>query len=262
MKFPGKRLIVEYKNRRSHKSANSLWGDINLKEIAREVDDEQSLPEKTAQPGSEEKLTDCQNGVADDVRTPPTQIDQPSITSQENVTVERPTPIEPLPDNDIKPPAVKAKHRERPRSRKYVQRSNERARLETKHDAGEQPTAAQDVDRLPFVSGALASSLGSSEPKTIAPVKSQKQSVIKSVVPSPAPKTQFEKVRRPMPLVPHPTAELNSPLILQDPELSSLEAENKRLKSLLVEHLRAENERLKQMMLRADQVFDETDDYS
>ncbi|OYR07934.1 hypothetical protein CEV33_3480 [Brucella grignonensis] len=39
-----------------------------------------------------------------------------------------------------------------------------------------------------------------------------------------------------------------------------MEVENRRLKLLLVEHLRAENARLEQMILRADQVFDVTDE--
>lgn len=44
MKFPGKRLIVEYKNRRVRKDAKSLWGDINLQEISRAIEDEAAPP--------------------------------------------------------------------------------------------------------------------------------------------------------------------------------------------------------------------------
>ncbi|GAA5629175.1 hypothetical protein Brsp05_04474 [Brucella sp. NBRC 12953] len=44
MKFPGKRLIIEYKNRRARKNVKSLWGDINIKEIARAVDDDTTMP--------------------------------------------------------------------------------------------------------------------------------------------------------------------------------------------------------------------------
>jgi len=44
MKFPGKRLIVEYKNRRVRKDAKSLWGDINLQEISKAIEDEAAPP--------------------------------------------------------------------------------------------------------------------------------------------------------------------------------------------------------------------------
>ncbi|MGW6780225.1 hypothetical protein ACWF50_19610 [Brucella pseudogrignonensis] len=44
MKFPGKRLIIEYKNRRARKEVKSLWGDINIKEIARAVEDDTTMP--------------------------------------------------------------------------------------------------------------------------------------------------------------------------------------------------------------------------
>jgi hypothetical protein len=49
MKFPGKRLIVEYKNRRVRKDAKSLWGDINLQEISKAIEDE-AAPPPSSQP--------------------------------------------------------------------------------------------------------------------------------------------------------------------------------------------------------------------
>lgn len=38
MKTPNRNVVVEYKNRRSRKDSASLWGNLDLKSIAEEVD--------------------------------------------------------------------------------------------------------------------------------------------------------------------------------------------------------------------------------
>ena len=40
MKNPIRNVVVEYKNRRARKSGNSLWGNLDLKSIAREVEED------------------------------------------------------------------------------------------------------------------------------------------------------------------------------------------------------------------------------
>ncbi|TNV14189.1 hypothetical protein [Ochrobactrum teleogrylli] len=44
MKNPIRNVVVEYKNRRARKSGNSLWGNLDLKSIAREVDEDVKAP--------------------------------------------------------------------------------------------------------------------------------------------------------------------------------------------------------------------------
>lgn len=52
MKNPNRNIVVEYKNKRARKGSSSLWGNLDLKSIARqvEVDAPQSPVEVRAQP--------------------------------------------------------------------------------------------------------------------------------------------------------------------------------------------------------------------
>ncbi|MFK4823089.1 hypothetical protein ACI0FS_23465 [Ochrobactrum quorumnocens] len=43
MKNPNRNVIVEYKNRRTRKNRNSLWGNLDLKSIARSVEEDNSV---------------------------------------------------------------------------------------------------------------------------------------------------------------------------------------------------------------------------
>ncbi|TMV01943.1 hypothetical protein [Brucella haematophila] len=44
MKNPIRNVVVEYKNRRARKSGNALWGNLDLKSIAREVEEDTKAP--------------------------------------------------------------------------------------------------------------------------------------------------------------------------------------------------------------------------
>ncbi|MEL4073549.1 hypothetical protein WKW50_26040, partial [Ochrobactrum sp. GPK 3] len=44
MKNPIRNVVVEYKNRRARKSGNALWGNLDLKSIAREVEEDAKAP--------------------------------------------------------------------------------------------------------------------------------------------------------------------------------------------------------------------------
>ena len=52
MKNPNRNIVVEYKNKRTRKGSSSLWGNLDLKSIARQVeaDAPQSPVEVRAQP--------------------------------------------------------------------------------------------------------------------------------------------------------------------------------------------------------------------
>ncbi|MDH7787304.1 hypothetical protein QBD01_003331 [Ochrobactrum sp. 19YEA23] len=44
MKNPIRNVVVEYKNRRARKGGNSLWGNLDLKSIARDVEEDSKAP--------------------------------------------------------------------------------------------------------------------------------------------------------------------------------------------------------------------------
>lgn len=260
MKFPGKRLIVEYKNRRSHKSGNSLWGDINLKEIAREVETDLSFPENVEQVDFEEAVTDPITHSAHSTQISPTQTDEKSSISQDSAIAEDDTAVEPLSENDIKPISVKQnaasqRKQKTPNGTKADALKIEHAGVKL-HDA----ESVQAANTQPLSSSSSVSSPPQAKARTVVTRRSKKRATVDDMMPLPTPKTTTGKVRRTKQLTRLPIADSHARLLIQDPELNSLEVENRRLKLLLVEHLRAENARLEQMILRAVQVFDVVDE--
>ncbi|MCK4204891.1 hypothetical protein J3U99_08945 [Brucella pituitosa] len=260
MKFPGKRLIVEYKNRRSHKSGNSLWGDINLKEIAREVETDLSLPENVEQVDFEKAVTDPITHSAHSTQISPTQTDEKSSISQDSAIAEDDTAVEPLSENDIKPISVKQnaasqRKQKTPNGTKADALKIEHAGVKL-HDA----ESVQAANTQPLSSSSSVSSPPQAKARTVVTRRSKKRATVDDMMPLPTPKTTTGKVRRTKQLTRLPIADSHARLLIQDPELNSLEVENRRLKLLLVEHLRAENARLEQMILRAVQVFDVVDE--
>ncbi|MCV9907605.1 hypothetical protein OIV19_08250 [Brucella sp. HL-2] len=261
MKFPGKRLIVEYKNRRSPKNANSLWGDINLKEIAREVESDLSVPENAEQTGFKETVTDPQTHTDHEAQISQPQNDEASTMLQADPVVEGRTSAEPILEEDLKPLSEIAKRNPVAQRKQVATKGNKAATAKTEHDSVEFANA----ETVPSANAQVLSSPGSAsavkQPKkaTTAGVRSKKQSVDSNKVHLPAANRSPEKIHRTQQVAKVPVAELYALLLMQDAELNTLENENKRLRLLLVEHLRSENARLEQMILRADQVFDETD---
>ncbi len=260
MKFPGKRLIVEYKNRRSHKSGNSLWGDINLKEIAREVETDLSLPENVEQVDLEKAVTDPITHSVHSTQISPTQTDEKSSISQDSAIAEDDTAVEPLSENDIKP--ISVKQNAASRRKQKTPNGTKADALKIEHDG----VKLHDAESVPAANSQPLSSSGSvssppqAKARTAVTRRSKKRATLDDMMPLPTPKTTTGKVRRTKQLTRLPIADSHARLLIQDPELNSLEVENRRLKLLLVEHLRAENARLEQMILRAVQVFDVMDE--
>ncbi|WP_435655604.1 hypothetical protein [Brucella pituitosa] len=260
MKFPGKRLIVEYKNRRSHKSGNSLWGDINLKEIAREVETDLSLPENAEPTDLEKAVTDPITHSAHSTQISPTQTEEKSSISQDSAIAEDDTAVEPLSENDIKPISVKQKAASQRKQK--IPNGTKADALKIEHDSVKLHDAesVRAANTQPLSSSGSVSSPPQAKARTIVTRRSKKRTTADDMMPLPTPKTAAGKVRRTKQLTRLPIADSHAPLLIQDPELNSLEVENRQLKLLLVEHLRAENARLEQMILRAVQVFDVVDE--
>lgn len=87
MKFPGKRLIIEYKNRRARKEVKSLWGDINIKEIARAVEDDTTMPAANI---SEVPAAKAPENVPATDKTVNRPVNRPSNQAVEQVTGDKP----------------------------------------------------------------------------------------------------------------------------------------------------------------------------
>ena len=49
MKHPTRNVIVEYKGRRARTNSNSMWGNLDLKSIARQIEDDSELGASEAQ---------------------------------------------------------------------------------------------------------------------------------------------------------------------------------------------------------------------
>jgi len=280
MKFPGKRLIVEYKNRRSLKTANSLWGDINLKEIAREVESDLSLSQKDEQVSYEKTALNSEKQAAEetqislariDEEIPPLNVDSKIeglplaevVLQNENksrtATVKRKRST----SHQVQPSRASTTHKDVTYNSRHITQRSSAARAEkAKYDNVE----LRDAKIIPTVSTQELSLPESTSSETysqmrVTPGKRfNKRPLVDNRVLLPNSETTTEKVRRTQPLPEIPVAVIHAPLLIRDAELNALEVENKQLKLLLIEHLRSENARLEQMIIRASQAFNETDE--
>jgi hypothetical protein len=279
MKFPGKRLIVEYKNRRSHKTANSLWGDINLKEIAREVESDLSLPQKDEQISYKKTVLDFEKQAAEETQISLARIDEETHPLNAGSKIEGSPLVEVVPLNgnksrtatvkrkrstshQIQPSRASTKHEDATYNSPGITRRSTTARaVKAKYDNVE----LRDAELIPTVGTQELSLLESTSSETYSQMRTtageffKKRPLVDNRVLLPTAETTTEKVRHTQPLPEIPVAVIHAPLLIQDAELNALEVENTQLKLLLIEHLRSENARLEQMIIRASQAFNETD---
>ncbi|MBT1160151.1 hypothetical protein J1C56_31980 [Aminobacter anthyllidis] len=194
MKTPQRKFVVEFKSprRQSKSPANSIWGDTDLKALAREVEDQQA---DLSYPGH------ARHSASTGAVTSPVKVDTHSVD-------------EPAVATDLAQIASAAT-------------GNSATGLPELN--AEQPEAASV--------GATQEDLHSSRPRKISKRTPQRRA--RRGQPARNSKDQSEQSKI--------AAE---PLTLD--AIAALEAENKRLRQLLVEHLRDQNLRLKQMLERFD----------
>lgn len=272
MKFPGKRLIVEYKNRRARKNVKSLWGDIDIKEIARAVEDDTAAPsdtktglpeghapEKPAAKATEPVAASATAGGRILAALPPaTIIDDASQQNRANRAEAK--------------FAARSKHDRAKSGQKQtiespsqgVETNNERmdpvfdtalsARADAALDAGSEQSAPSE--RTPIELPVAAASSAIVEPLPVKqqaatagastakrnPIRPRRQAVVRND--RTAARISGKEPRPPVAGFYQFPDEFND-------ELSELDQENNALKQSLIKQLQAENRQLEKMILRA-----------
>jgi hypothetical protein len=254
MKFPGKRLIVEYKNRRARKNVTSLWGDINIKEIARAVEDDTAAPsdiKKDTPPAPEQETpvaTAAEKGVV------------PALTGGRILAAIPPaTPFDKAP------------------KQRQAKKANIEFAASARHEGAAKPTSQAGADNSPRIASATDTTLSpkidpqrmprsgpsdlSEETATaVAMTDESSVPVAKPAHRKSAPveldrKTRSVKARtvnhaqRQAPRQPSVGFYQISADINED--IAKLKKENTELKRSLIKQLQAENRRLEKMILRA-----------
>ncbi|OIS90544.1 hypothetical protein BLA27_26255 [Brucella cytisi] len=79
MKNPNRHVVVEYKNRRSRKATNALWGTMDLKSIASDIESE--LPPSSDAPAQLDVLTDTASHAVARAPEPELQADTEEVTA-------------------------------------------------------------------------------------------------------------------------------------------------------------------------------------
>lgn len=141
MKNPVRNVVVEYKNKRARKANVSLWGDLDLKTIAREVAAETLQPAVTARaetdllepPANEVEFND--NDISSQTETPTRMAEgKPKPFSHRTVVSERamiaPTPV-------LKPETLKgivARPDKRSSKRELKKRTPQKTKAVTRSD--------------------------------------------------------------------------------------------------------------------------------
>jgi hypothetical protein len=290
MKFPGKRLIVEYKNRRARKDAGSLWGDIDLKAIARAVDEDDP-----ATPASS-----VAHPTSSVVKQPPLRVRgkrpplsaQPAVSSQppksaNTATVSSDAKRRPVVLNDIAREASGI-HRKAEKDSQSVKPVKEETPVSAKPSEGAQIVA---VPLVPATQPLLTSERKAVDDGLTGRTAEVQSSVNQSAAEHPSesgpvlgaktPLAQKEKIadtakkprRNSSKTVLRPQRDASVPAVLEiapdadnaeqaanepasavitNDTLAALTAENVRLKKLLTKQLRLENQKLKQMLVRTD----------
>ncbi|GAA2830681.1 hypothetical protein EDC40_11724 [Aminobacter aminovorans] len=194
MKTPQRTFVVEFKSRRQSKShANSIWGDTDLKALAKEVEDQQA---DLSYPGHA-RHTAGTGAVTSPVKVDTHSSDEPAVAADlaqiaGGATVNSPT--DGLP----------------------------------KLNAAQSEVASV---------GAAQEDVHSSRPRKISKRTPQRRAQRGQPAGNSVHQTEQVKIAA-------------EPFKLDD--ITALDAENKRLRHLLVEHLRDQNSRLKQMLERFD----------
>jgi hypothetical protein len=199
MKTPQRKFVVEFKSPRRQQKArtNSIWGDTDLKALAREVEGQAS--DLAYSPKTEIVLG---TNTAD---LPPVAMGSVAETAG----IVDAAQIEQLSGDDLK-------------TEELPRRSSEHTDLDP------EVVAAEALN--------IQAPLGRPEPQTISKLAAIKRSGRRQRSTSPGTLAQTA-----------PAAVYTEPGL---DEIAALDAENKRLKLLLVEHLRDQNMRLEQMLER------------
>ncbi|BBD41236.1 hypothetical protein Amn_pb02270 (plasmid) [Aminobacter sp. Y103A] len=205
MKTPQRTFVVEFKSPRRQQKArtNSIWGDTDLKALAREVEGQAS--DLAYSPKTEIVLG------TNTVDLPP--VDMGSVA--ETAGIVDAAQIEQLSGDDLK-------------TDELPRRSSEHTDVDPEVVAAEALNIQAPLD--------TPEPLGIPEPQTISKLAAIKRSGRRQRSTSPGTLAQTA-----------PAAVYTEPGL---DEIAALDAENKRLKLLLVEHLRDQNMRLEQMLER------------
>ncbi|MDH7793648.1 MULTISPECIES: hypothetical protein [Ochrobactrum] len=265
MKFPGKRLIVEYKNRRARKNVKSLWGDINIKEIARAVEDDTAAASDTQTHTPQGRAQEKPVAKAADAVAAPAMAGGRILAA-----------MPPAPAIDRAPPPRQA------------QKTDSEFAVPSKHDGAAKPTPKEGADNSPGIASVADTTIAAKPTPQPKPASGQSDLSDKAPTPVPVaagsdvsvaplavrqpvsvdqafaaksePDRLPKKVRNDKPrAVQHARGQApRQPLVgfYQLPadfneDLAKLEKENHDLKQLLIKQLQAENRRLAQMILRA-----------
>jgi hypothetical protein len=194
MKTPQRTFVVEFKSRRQSKShANSIWGDTDLKALAKEVEDQQA---DLSYPGHA-RHTAGTGAVTSPVKVDTHSSDEPAVAADlaqiASVAIGSPT-TDGLPDLNAEQPEAASVG-----AAQYDPRSS-RPRKTSKRTPRRRAQRGQ-------------------------PVRDSRDQTAQSEIAA-------------------------EPITLE--VIAALDAENKRLRKVLVEHLRGQNLRLKQMLERFD----------
>ncbi len=274
MKFPGKRLIIEYKNRRARKEVKSLWGDINIKEIARAVEDDTTMP---AAKNSEVPAAKAPENVPATDKT----VNRPTNQAVEQVTGDKPATartggriLSTLQEPDI----AAARQEQNPTKSKQapvIQRAKaaqESSRSERHNNSTPRTPSAQPLKPSapepsePAVVAPRAASVAVPQEDRAAllplePAIEQDRAAVaqtqarKNDVRIAQPATQGQTKNPTQNQTQNQTLFYHRPTLVAD-DLAALERENTHLKLALAKKLRAENMRLEKMIVRAISPID------
>jgi len=280
-------LIVEYKNRRARKDAGSLWGDIDLKAIARAVDEDDPATPAVAPPTSSVK----QQPLRVRGKRPPLSVNaavssQPSKAA-DSVAASSEAKRKPVVLSDVAPEA--------PVTHINAERESLSPKPVTKQEASgsAQPSEGTQIAAEPLVSARKQQATPESKPvddglavqaaviqlpddRSAAALPAQMAPGLPAEKSLPQTEriavTSKKQLRNSSKTVLKPRRDASVPVefamatdadtvqraverssaVITNEMLAALTAENVRLKKLLTKQLRVENQKLKQMLVRTD----------
>ena len=212
MKKPQRKFVVEFKSGRrlTKGGAGSIWGNTDLKAVAREVEDQSSHLFGAA-------------------KTPVREVTEPTPDPGAQIA-----PAEPVVESAAPEPLTNATSADSPASPS--------AFIDEVAEPAPTPVGPLTVSKIDQVAAPEQTLLAPpAVPKTVKAPKTAPRKRVARVLPVPVPSAKGE------PQV--PAAGAVTPATASD-ELATLDAENKRLRHLLANKLRAQNAELKSMLDR------------
>lgn len=92
MKHPTRNVIVEYKGRRARTNSNSMWGNLDLKSIARQIEDDSELGASEAQ--NVDKQSSSSLSVDQVKAEEPVDLELEQTASTESLSAEDEKPVD------------------------------------------------------------------------------------------------------------------------------------------------------------------------